>query len=212
MSIKKLTKTETAELCGVSIRTITNWINENDFPKNDDGTFSGPAVVQWLTARVEEKAGAATLTTEGQKWMTEFRKERALMARIDREKAEGLLISRDEAGQEWGNIVSVLCHGLELFADRLPPVLHGRYRYQMFEIIRDEVWQLRNSLYKEGRYTPPVDREPWPEDCGKKAKMKTGEEPRVCQSKKPARKTARRGNPKQKAAKKSNCGAVTSGS
>ena len=78
-------------------------MNDLDFPRNDDGcTFNGAAVVAWLTARVEEKAGAATLTTEGQRWMTEFRKERALMAKIERKKAEGQLISRDEAGAEWG--------------------------------------------------------------------------------------------------------------
>ena len=219
MSINKLTKTETAELCGVTIRTITNWVNENDMPRNPDDSFNGAHVVAWLTARVEEKAqgaGGALLNSESQKWMTAFRRERALMAKIEREKAEGQLISRDEAGAEWRNIVAVLCHGLELFADRLPPVLHGRNRYEMFEIIRDEVWRLRFGLFKNGRYTPPVDCEPWPEDTGEKAEMKSErKEPEQCLKKsrigKASKKGAWRGNPKRKAGKKSSRGSMSSG-
>ena len=99
---------------------------------------TGPRLLDGLRSDLRNSAqgtGAALLNSEGQKWMTVFRRERALLAKIEREKAEGQLISRDEAGQEWGNIVSVLCHGLELFADRLPPILHGRNRYEIFEIL-----------------------------------------------------------------------------
>ena len=75
------------------------------------------------------------------------------MAKIERKKAEEKLISRDEASQEWAAVVAAVMSSLEIFADRLPPVLIGRNRVEMFEIIRDEVWELRNQLYQEGRYT-----------------------------------------------------------
>ena len=54
----------------------------------------------------------------------------------------------------------------------------------MFEILRDEIWQLRNGLFKDGRYTPPVACDPWPERLRPKSKMKLGNKSEKWQKKK----------------------------
>ena len=148
MGIHKLTRTETAQLAGVSLRSISNWLLEG-LPQNEDGSFSGPRVVQWLVSRVEDKvagAGMPAATVEAQRWLTKFREERARLAEIERKRVEEKLISRDEASQEWAGIVSAVMSSLEIFADRLPPVLIGRNRVEMFEIIRDEIWELPAAI------------------------------------------------------------------
>lgn len=154
LSVNALTKKEVALLFGVSVRTITNWQKEEAFPRNVDGSYPGPACIKWLEARFEDRGGVEIETAEAQKWLTEFRKERALIARIEREKLEETLFSKVEISKAWSERVQLVCSGLELFADRLPPLLDGKRRIDMFEIIRQEVWELRNAYCRDGRYCP----------------------------------------------------------
>lgn len=48
MHIFRLSQKVAAELIGVTPRTLRDW---TDAPRNEDGTYAGPALVQWLLDR-----------------------------------------------------------------------------------------------------------------------------------------------------------------
>ena len=50
---------------------------------------------------------------------------------------------------------------------------------EMYEIITDEVWHLRDQLFRKGQYTTPPTYEPWVKN--------TGEEPVECPEGTPAK-------------------------
>ena len=94
---ESLSQRDLAAAVGVSPRTIQRWKEESDFPGSENGRYSLPLVVGWLVERAEIKA--RPMTKEGEEadhWLREFRKERALTARYQREVLEGkLLYSQD---------------------------------------------------------------------------------------------------------------------
>jgi hypothetical protein len=153
MGINSLKKQEVATLCGVSVRTVSNWLLEG-FPRNTDGTFDGPACVSWLTGRIEDRVSTvcAPETAESQKWLTAFRRERAKLSKIDRLKAEGSLIDIDRVHEGWALRAYGLCGALEQLADRLPPMLHGKSREEMFTIIGNEIRIMRENLVRAGKF------------------------------------------------------------
>ena len=86
-----LTGKDTARAMGVVPRTVMRW-NQAGCPRNDDGTYDLPEVVEWLLEREKKSSPVSESENEAQKWLTEFRKERARLARIERHVAEGKYI------------------------------------------------------------------------------------------------------------------------
>ena len=181
MGINKLTKTEIADLLSASIRTISTWVNEG-MPRNDDGTYDGPEVIRWFSVRLEDKISGkgVMLDVEGRRATNRWREARADREELELAKAKGLLISKDDVYTEWAAIVGAVMSSIEILADRLPPVLHGRKQVEMYEIISDEIWNLRDQLFRKGRYTTPPTYEPWIKN--------TGKEPVICPKEKPKKK------------------------
>ncbi len=152
-NLEKLLRKDIAFCFNVHAATISRWCKTGGMPRNEDGTFSLQLVIAWSIARAE-MVPHENEPEEAKRWLTAFRRERALLAKIERKKVEGSLISWDDIQTEWAKRVSVVTSGLETFADRLPPLLEGKKRELMREIIRDEVWQLRNDYATKGRYCP----------------------------------------------------------
>lgn len=156
MDLSKLKRKEIAYLAGVSVRTINNWKP----PRNEDGSYDAQKFVKWLIDKTEEKSqdDFQHENEETVYWLTEFRKERARIARIERQKLEETLISEEKVAEEWISRVKLVTDGLELFSNRLAPLVIGKTRERITEIIKDEIWKLRNAYAKEGKYCPKSDK------------------------------------------------------
>jgi hypothetical protein len=66
------------------------------------------------------------------------------------------LVPRGEIAKEWAARVGELTAGLTGLIDRLPPLLEGKDRAVMREIIHEEVWNLRDQYARDGRYSPEL--------------------------------------------------------
>jgi len=85
------------------------------------------------------------------------------------------VVSWDKIETEWCARVAVVTSGLEAHADRLPPLLEGKSRAQMQKIIKQEIWQLRDSYARKGKYTPTPITKKWVSKSKKrKGRKKSG--------------------------------------
>lgn len=147
---------DAAKYLGVSKRTVNVHLGKGTFKQNPDGTFQKSELNKYLEKYKRKPENEKTI---------EIRKGRAdLRLKIARARREELLVdelkenlmSKEVIATEWAKRVSLVTSGLEAFADRLPPLLEGKTREQMREILRDEVWELRNAYATVGKYCPEI--------------------------------------------------------
>ena len=141
---------------GVSKRTLHVHLRKKTFKQNPDGTFLKSELDKYLEKY--KKKSESTHSVESRKARADLRLK---LARARREEflvkqLKGNLMSWDDIQTEWAKRVSVVTSGLESFADRLPPLLEGKSREVMREILREETWELRNAYTTEGRYCPEI--------------------------------------------------------
>ena len=96
------TKEKLAKALGVSVRTVYYWAKEG-MPVTPDGNFDLLEIKAW---RMTEQSHKDLRDTEKDKWDIEYRKNKALLAEIDLNRALGELISRDEV--EKGRIARII--------------------------------------------------------------------------------------------------------
>lgn len=147
VDFKHLSQKMLAKAIGVSPRTIRLWA-EDDVPRNDDGSYDIRAVIDWLIDRAK-RSQRLKHDPEAEKWLDEWRKEQALRAKLDRLRAEGSLIPRDEVIQIWAWRLKELMTGLVGLAERLPPLLDGRGKNEMSRIIRNEFRDLLGTYARD---------------------------------------------------------------
>ena len=95
MEIKKLTRTELAICLGKNPRTITRYRKSGMSVNPDNRTYNLPKCISWLISQA--KAAASTPAPDdidGRKYLSQFRRERALIVSLERRKLEGTLLSR----------------------------------------------------------------------------------------------------------------------
>lgn len=149
--IEKTTRNELSAVFDVHPSTVSRWVARDGCPRNPDGTFDLRKVIMWRLEDSDLEAVSCE-NEEAQRWLTQFRRERALLAQIERKKAEGLLWPLEKIQQQWNHRVLLVTSGLTALADRLPPVLAGKSRNEIRAIIREEVRELRNNYAEKGRY------------------------------------------------------------
>lgn len=93
MKIDNLTRSDLAECFGVSAEAIRQMIN-NGMP-HKGGKFTLPACIQWRVARAGGKA--EDKAPDGDAWLAEFRKQKAMTARLQRLKMKGALVDAEAA-------------------------------------------------------------------------------------------------------------------
>ena len=71
----------------------------------------------------------------------------------------GELMDKVEISKEWEIRASIIVNGLTIYQDRLPPLLEGKSKQEMREIIKRENNRLRDWYCKGGEYTPTVKQE-----------------------------------------------------
>jgi len=122
-------------------------------PRNDDGTFHVLKCVTWAIEEARKNTTTAE-TAESQKWLTAFRRERALIQRIERKKLEASLVSRDEVIRSWVWRLVEVKNGLLLLKDRLSGLLEGKSRKEISHILGQEVYHMLNNYSRGGPFTP----------------------------------------------------------
>lgn len=132
----------------VSKQTVTNWCKDRNCPKIRHGLYDLQAVFEWWVKEyggVEDSEDAKRIKTE--------------ILKLDRDtkavklaQLQETLISRDEIAQAWAARVGEVTSGLMTLADRLPPLLVGKDRGAMREVVDAEIRQLRESYARSGKY------------------------------------------------------------
>ena len=157
--LNKVPRKTIAKILGVNPSTVSRWYAAG-MPRNLNMSYSIPECVRWALERVEEKFTELTVTRESeesQRWLGEYRKQRALLAKLDLREREGELIPRDEVAAGWAARLSEVASGLQSFSMRLPPLLEGKNQSEMRVIIDDEQWKLRDNYYRTGRFCMPPE-------------------------------------------------------
>ena len=176
--LEHLLQKDLSKLFGVTRMTINRWTKEG-MPKNSDGTYPGPACVSWLLNRMEEKiekqAEAGIESEESLRWLGEFRKQRALIATIERKRIEGEFVPAEAVKGEYQARLQVLVAGLLNFGDRLAPLLAARSRDEIRETLADETELLMHAFYQRGQYTPAIAEEILAELGGKTNRQRRNE-------------------------------------
>ena len=67
---------------------------------------------------------------------------------------KGHVVAKEEIYPVWAARVAVVTDGLNALIDRLPPLLEGKSRAEIQDILRDEIWSIRDSYAREGEYCP----------------------------------------------------------
>jgi hypothetical protein len=161
--LNQLLQLEIAKLFGVTRMSVNRWSKEG-MPKNPNGTYPGPACVAWLVSRVEERleqqAEEGPETAESARWLAAFRRERYKLSKIERRQREGSLVTWAEVEKQWAARVALVIGGLGNLRDRLPAILQGRTRDEMYQIIKEEIGYFRDQYAKGGTYCPQQEIKP----------------------------------------------------
>jgi phage terminase Nu1 subunit (DNA packaging protein) len=151
--IEYATRKEISSVFGVHPSTISRWVARDRCPRNPDGTFDLRKVIIW---RLEENdlEQAPCENEEARRWMTQFRRERALLAKIDRRRAEGELIAKEEIAAAWAKRAFNMRSSLLTLVDRLPPLIEGKDRKKIAKILKDEIYYFLEQYSQHGKYCP----------------------------------------------------------
>ena len=144
LDFRHVTQIELASALGYSDRTVRNMQKEKTFPRNKDGSYSIPDVVKWM---IDEAVQAAS-PDENDRWLAQYRKERALITGMEREQLEKKLIPVDEIEQAFTERAFELSRRLLLMSRRVGQRIAGRAKKvytEVVEIIDDEVRQAMND-------------------------------------------------------------------
>ena len=139
-NFKKISRSEVAFLFNVNPSTVSKWVKQG-FPRNTDGSFSLRECIQWALDRIESERPSEG-NTEAQRWLTEFRKERAKITALERNQREGSLISKVEVERQFTARCYEFSRTLLLMPRRISHRLAAKSKKQLREveaILDDEV-------------------------------------------------------------------------
>lgn len=150
-----------AEYVGTSKKTISLHIKKGKLRQNADGTFAREDLDRWLE-KYGRRAGETSADIESIK---EQQEKAELRFRIARARKEEILASQlektvapwEDIEKEWSERVRLVTAGLEAFADRLPPLLVGRSREEIYRILKTEARELCERYSRDGRYCPKLN-------------------------------------------------------
>ncbi len=165
----ELSTREVTEFFDINKSTLTRWKNAGSrgYLSRDRWDLK-ELTIWWIEfiyqGPVNEETDSSLAAARRDYWQAKAEGEQLKVAELKES-----VVSWDKIETEWCARVAVVTSGLEAHADRLPPLLEGKSRAQMQKIIKDEVWQLRDSYARHGKYTPkPIE----PKKGGKKRERK----------------------------------------
>ena len=152
MDFRNVKQRDIADIFNITPRTVRRW-TDLGLPKNKDGGYDLPACVQWVIDRLESQRPSKE-DGEGQRWLSEFRKERTLITRLERERLEGRLISVEEVERKFTNRCYEFRNTLLLLPRRVAHRIAAKSKKQLREVeaILDE--EVRTYLMN---YARPIE-------------------------------------------------------
>ena len=88
-----------------------------------------------------------------------YEKARADKMEIQVALMKGEVKPLEDIHREWAARAAIYVNGLTVNQDRLPPILEGKSRNEMRQIIKNENYRLRDWICEQGQYTPKVELE-----------------------------------------------------
>lgn len=106
-------KSGMARCMGVARSTVMEWTGKRDFPGGANGPWNLPAIVAWLIARGAKQTavtpGDDPLLEGGEsEWLEKYRKEKTLLARMERKAKRLKLLSRDQVHIALSRMASII--------------------------------------------------------------------------------------------------------
>lgn len=140
-----------ASFFGVTRRAVSQWVqgkieSGSRCPKVKRGMYDLKAVFMWWLKEIgphKNSADAENSKLELLHWKKEIVKTNAL-------KLKGQLIHKNTVDAAWAARMATVCGGLMYLVNRLPPLLEGKSRNGMLDIIEDEVRALREQYVARG--------------------------------------------------------------
>lgn len=150
MDLKKLTRKNTAIAFGVNVRTIGRW-HDLGMPRNNDGTYNLQFCIQWKIDQIQEDIiPERSETEESQYWLTEYRKERAKLARLEREQLESELIPAEDVKRDAARAARVVKDKISSWPGRVAALVAVESDvFKVDQILRKECNQLLDEVAKE---------------------------------------------------------------
>lgn len=147
MDLQKLTRKNTAIAFGVNVRTIGRW-HDLGMPRNNDGTYNLPFCIQWKIDQIQEDIiPERSETEESQHWLTEYRKERAKLARLEREQLEGELIPAEDVRRDAAFAGRMVKEKVSAWPGRVAPLVAVESDvFKVDQILRRECNQLLEEI------------------------------------------------------------------
>jgi hypothetical protein len=151
---------EAAAYCGFSKRTLSHHVGRGNLKQNANGSFDIEELDRFLSVKGRKRKKNATESRSiaeekdlaDLRWrLAKARREELLVDQLNEN-----LVPRGEIAKEWAARVGELTAGLTGLIDRLPPLLQGKDRAEMREIILEEIWNLRDQYARDGRYSPEL--------------------------------------------------------
>lgn len=137
MDFEKTLPKDVAAAFGVTKQSVASW-NRQGMPRNKDGiTYSLPECIKWRIAQLTDSG--PNLTEEAQRWLTQFRMERAKLARLEREKVEGTLVDRREVLTALREMQAHVKKHLLLVPRVAPPRMIGKTSSGQAEVLKQLV-------------------------------------------------------------------------
>lgn len=132
----------------VSRRTVQNWVSIKGCPKLKHGMYDLDAVFWWWQENINnggDSEATENVKLEYWRWKTENERMRA-------QQTAGELLPKEEVLRMWANRLREVWSGLYGFVNRLPPLLVGKSKSVMQEILMTEARQLNEGYCRDGRF------------------------------------------------------------
>src|SRR3990172_10612342 len=142
---------EAAKYTGMSARVIRYANSGGRLKSNPNGTFERAEIDRWVKSRDgrEKSPEDADISKKDKKARAEYWVEKAKKERLIRKSLEGSLAEWSYVKTEWSKRAINVKSNLYSFTDRLPPLLVGRSREEIRDILLAEVTEILKTYYKK---------------------------------------------------------------
>ena len=144
------TTAQLADLLGVDSPYLTRWkpLGIQDAVVSRNMWDVKKALSWWLENM--HKPGNQVDSPTMQVERLRYEKSRADKMEVQVAMLKGEVIPKEQIHQDWAARMAIIVNGLTVYQDRLPPLLEGKTKAQMRDIIKTENNRLRDWYCSEG--------------------------------------------------------------